>query len=157
MQTKSFCEDLTEGKFSFPIIHAVHSDPKDTRLINILRQRTEDADVKRHAVKWMVKCGSIAYTREVLRQLHAEVEVEIEKLGGHPQLSALLERLDSALDTDINATTTPKSTSTGDTSSAATGTMSQLAVPPDGSVSPHSPFHTSIAAESSAEAIIDSL
>ena len=65
MQTKSFCEDLTEGKFSYPIIHALHARPHDSRLLNILRQRTEDIDVKRYAVQWMKQCGSIDYTREV--------------------------------------------------------------------------------------------
>ena len=41
MKSKSFCEDLTEGKFSFPIIHCIRLNDKDTRLINILKQRTE--------------------------------------------------------------------------------------------------------------------
>nr|ARE68915.1 geranylgeranyl pyrophosphate synthase [Epicauta chinensis] len=36
MQHKSYCEDLTEGKFSFPIIHAIHSQPKDNQIIRIL-------------------------------------------------------------------------------------------------------------------------
>lgn len=36
MQHKSFCEDLTEGKFSFPIIHAIRSHPEDTQIISIL-------------------------------------------------------------------------------------------------------------------------
>ena len=41
MQSKCYCEDLTEGKFSFPILHAIHkSGPEDTRLLNILRQVT---------------------------------------------------------------------------------------------------------------------
>jgi geranylgeranyl diphosphate synthase type 3 len=35
---KSFCEDLTEGKFSYPVIHAIHSFPSDRRILNILRQ-----------------------------------------------------------------------------------------------------------------------
>ncbi len=29
---KSYCEDLTEGKFSFPIIHGIKSDPTDSRI-----------------------------------------------------------------------------------------------------------------------------
>ena len=41
-QSKNYCEDLTEGKFSFPVIYAIKKDPCDTRLLNILRQRTED-------------------------------------------------------------------------------------------------------------------
>jgi len=35
-ENKSFCEDLTEGKFSFPIIHAIHSRPDDRQVIRIL-------------------------------------------------------------------------------------------------------------------------
>ena len=31
MKGKSFCEDLTEGKFSFPIIHCIRSNKSDTR------------------------------------------------------------------------------------------------------------------------------
>jgi geranylgeranyl diphosphate synthase type 3 len=65
MQTKSFCEDITEGKFSYPIIHAVQCMPEDKRLLNILRQRTEELDVKRYAVQWMTQLGSIVYTRQV--------------------------------------------------------------------------------------------
>jgi len=46
MKNKSFCEDLTEGKFSFPIIHSIRSTPRDHVLINILKQRTEDPSLK---------------------------------------------------------------------------------------------------------------
>jgi geranylgeranyl diphosphate synthase type 3 len=34
MQTKSVYEDITEGKFSFPIIHAVRTRPDDSRLLS---------------------------------------------------------------------------------------------------------------------------
>ena len=103
MQTKSFCEDLTEGKFSFPIIHSVKSFPDDTRLLNILRQKTEDVDVKKHAVQWMERTGSMTYTRDTLKVLHSEVLVEIQELGGHKTLTELVNRLDAELD-DIKYT-----------------------------------------------------
>lgn len=35
-ENKSYCEDLTEGKFSFPIIHAIKSRPDDNQVIRIL-------------------------------------------------------------------------------------------------------------------------
>ena len=41
MSFKSYCEDLSEGKFSFPILHAIHSQPNDQQLLSILKQRTE--------------------------------------------------------------------------------------------------------------------
>ncbi|KAA0203433.1 hypothetical protein HAZT_HAZT007628 [Hyalella azteca] len=32
--SKGYCDDLTEGKFSFPIIHAIHSRPKCQQIIS---------------------------------------------------------------------------------------------------------------------------
>ena len=87
-------------EFSFPIIHAVNSHPNDKRLLNILRQRTDDLDIKRHGVEWMHECGSIRHTREVLRALKKKIEKEIEQLGGHSRLSALVQLLDKQLDED---------------------------------------------------------
>ena len=98
MQSKSFCEDLTEGKFSLPIIHSCHASPTDTRLLHILRLRTEDLEIKKHALDWMNQCGSLVYTRSFLSTLKLQVMSEIAKLGGHSQLSALIDHLDSQLD-----------------------------------------------------------
>ena len=98
MAGKSYCEDLTEGKFSFPIIHAVHARPDDNRLLNILRQKSDEFSVKQHAVKWMHQCGSFEYTRGVLRDLKAQLFQEIEKHGGHPGLVTLVDLLDTKMD-----------------------------------------------------------
>jgi geranylgeranyl diphosphate synthase type 3 len=37
-ENKSYCEDLTEGKFSFPVIHAIKSHPDDSQVMRILLQ-----------------------------------------------------------------------------------------------------------------------
>ncbi|KAK5124635.1 hypothetical protein LTR85_001348 [Meristemomyces frigidus] len=67
---KGLCEDLTEGKFSFPVIHSIRADPRDLTIINVLRQKTRDEEVKRFAVGYMEgRTGSFAYTRRVLRGL----------------------------------------------------------------------------------------
>ncbi|KAL9126505.1 MAG: hypothetical protein Q9217_004451 [Psora testacea] len=70
-ETKGLCEDLTEGKFSFPIIHSIRSNPQNLQLMNILKQKTTDEEVKKYAVKYMEKTGSFEYCRIVLRVLHA--------------------------------------------------------------------------------------
>jgi geranylgeranyl diphosphate synthase type 3 len=98
MKSKSFCEDLTEGKFSFPIIHAVRRDPNDTKLLSILKQRTEDIDVKRYAQSLMREAGSLSYTRNKCSQLKQSIIEQIDKLGGNPPLLAVLEMLDRQLD-----------------------------------------------------------
>lgn len=63
---KGMCEDLTEGKFSFPVLHSIRSDPNNLQLVNILKQRTADVQVKRYAVAYMESTGSFEYTRRVL-------------------------------------------------------------------------------------------
>ncbi|KAL6863906.1 geranylgeranyl pyrophosphate synthase [Trichoderma novae-zelandiae] len=66
---KGMCEDLTEGKFSFPVIHSIRADPVDLQLINILKQKTTDVQVKRYAVSYMDSKGSFEYTRQVVATL----------------------------------------------------------------------------------------
>ncbi|CAL1528662.1 unnamed protein product [Lymnaea stagnalis] len=90
---KSYCEDITEGKFSFPLIHAIRANPSDNQVLNILRQRTTDNDVKRYCVGYLKKVGSFEYTQKVLGQLEQELLVEMKALGGNPHLSLLIEEL----------------------------------------------------------------
>ncbi|XP_076172555.1 terpene synthase-like [Ptiloglossa arizonensis] len=92
-EKKSYCEDLTEGKFSFPIIHAIRSHPEDTRVINILKQRTRDHDVKQYCIKILEKYGSFAYTRTVLEELDLKIRDEIQRLKGNPVLLQFLDQL----------------------------------------------------------------
>jgi geranylgeranyl diphosphate synthase type 3 len=99
---KGFCEDLTEGKFSFPVIHAIRADPSNLVLINILKQKTTDEEVKRYAVKYLEEKGSFEYSKTViieLRQKSEELVSEVERgMGeggyqGAQALRAVLERL----------------------------------------------------------------
>ncbi|XP_029659939.1 geranylgeranyl pyrophosphate synthase-like [Formica exsecta] len=92
-ENKSYCEDLSEGKFSFPIIHALTTNPDDRQIINILRQRTKDMEVKRHCIKLLEKFGSFKYTRSVLEELDMKARAEIGRLGGNPLLIKILDEL----------------------------------------------------------------
>lgn len=102
---KSFCEDLTEGKFSFPTIHAIRSQPHSTQVQNILRQRTEDEDVKRYCVDYLEKVGSFRYTRQTLCELEKEAYLLIAELGGNPELESLVEHLSHVYKVDEAALT----------------------------------------------------
>lgn len=77
---KGFCEDLTEGKFSFPIIHSIRTNPSNRQLINILKQKTTDEEVKRYAVAYMKSTGSFDYCRKVMRDLHAKSVAMVDEL-----------------------------------------------------------------------------
>ena len=81
MEHKSYCEDLTEGKFSFPLIYGIQKDPSDHRLLSILKQRTTNRSVKEHAVKYLAETGAFEYTKAYLETLYAEILGEIAALG----------------------------------------------------------------------------
>merc|ERR1712037_91773 len=58
---KSFAEDLTEGKFSFPILHCIKTNTRDDRVQKILRQRTQDVEVKKFCIGLLDQAGSFEY------------------------------------------------------------------------------------------------
>ncbi|RHZ59577.1 FPP/GGPP synthase family protein [Aspergillus thermomutatus] len=79
-KNKGLCEDLTEGKFSFPIIHSIRSNPRNHQLVSILKQRTKDEEVKLYAVNYMESTGSFAYTRKVVRELRDKAMTLIDEI-----------------------------------------------------------------------------
>ncbi|KAH7350993.1 geranylgeranyl pyrophosphate synthase-like protein [Rhexocercosporidium sp. MPI-PUGE-AT-0058] len=81
-QNKGLCEDLTEGKFSFPIIHSIRAKPENMVLLNILKQKTDDEQVKRYAVSYMEGTGSFEYCRKVLGTLTERARVLVGDLDG---------------------------------------------------------------------------
>lgn len=91
---KGFCEDLTEGKFSFPIIHGIlYRGPRSARLAEILMLKTDDVGLKMEACEILRTSGSLEYTVKVVNQLDATCRQEIEQLGGNAELVKILERL----------------------------------------------------------------
>jgi len=92
-ENKSFCEDLTEGKFSFPVIHSIRSNLDDPRLMNIVRQRTTDIEIKKYALDIMEKKGSFEYCRKVLKDLDTQAREEIQQLGHNSFLLSVLDEL----------------------------------------------------------------
>lgn len=77
---KGLCEDLTEGKFSFPIIHSIRAEPGNLQLLNILKQKPDDEQVKRYAVSYMEGTGSFEYCRKVLSTLTDRARRLVEEL-----------------------------------------------------------------------------
>ncbi|KAJ6257964.1 Dimethylallyltranstransferase [Drechslerella dactyloides] len=93
-KNKGFAEDLTEGKFSFPIIHSIRANPTNLQIINILKQQTQDNGVKQYAVAYMRdETKSFTYTESVLRDLHEQAAGLLASFGDNPALTAILEKL----------------------------------------------------------------
>ena len=69
------------------------SHPEDTQIMNILRQRTTEVELKKYFVSLLEKYGSFAYTLQVLEDLDQKVREEVEKLGGNVHLIKLMDDL----------------------------------------------------------------
>lgn len=50
---------------------------------DILKQRTTNEDLKKHAIALMEESGSFTYTLEVLDKLTTEINTRINELGGN--------------------------------------------------------------------------
>lgn len=105
MKSKSFCEDISEGKFSFPMVHAIRTDTHN-QLISILKQRTEDVEVKRYAQSLMKDLGSLEYTQRKCSQLKQAIAEEVERFGGNPALIKVIEFLHVQLESMQTTKTT---------------------------------------------------
>ncbi|KAF3201620.1 geranylgeranyl pyrophosphate synthetase [Orbilia oligospora] len=93
-KNKGFAEDLTEGKFSFPIIHSIRANPKNLQMINILKQQTQDDGVKHYAVAYMRdQTKSFEYTASVLKDLQEQATGLLDSFGDNVALRAILENL----------------------------------------------------------------
>ncbi|OKP12952.1 Geranylgeranyl pyrophosphate synthase [Penicillium subrubescens] len=96
-EKKGSMEDLTEGKFSYPVIHSVHAAPGNTELVDILKQRSEDDAVKLRAVQYMESTGSFQYCRETLAQLTKQARSHVKELemslGPNKEIHGILDLL----------------------------------------------------------------
>ncbi|EED82616.1 predicted protein [Postia placenta Mad-698-R] len=91
---KGFAEDLTEGKFSFPIVHAVRSDTSNRRVLNVLQKRPTTPTLKVHTVAYLRDhTKSFDYTIDILRSLETQIRNEIARLGGNKGLEQIMDAL----------------------------------------------------------------
>ncbi|CAD6573480.1 MAG: geranylgeranyl pyrophosphate synthetase [Alectoria sarmentosa] len=93
---KGFCEDLTEGKFSLPVIHSIRSSSTyNNELLNILKMRTTDPSLKSHALWYMrMQTKSLNYTKSMLRDLHQQAQMAVGRIdGSNDMIQGLLGKL----------------------------------------------------------------
>lgn len=66
---KDFRSDITEGKRTLCVVHALAHSDKSERLIEILSAKTRDPQLLQEAVDIMNECGSIEYARSYAQNL----------------------------------------------------------------------------------------
>ncbi|TEB20764.1 farnesyltranstransferase [Coprinellus micaceus] len=92
---KGFAEDLTEGKFSFPVVHAISVSPAgDSYVLDTLQTHPTDLDVKIALVEHLRhKTKSLEYARALLRDLERKLAGEVGRLGGNKGLEGIMKKL----------------------------------------------------------------
>lgn len=93
-ENKGFAEDLTEGKFSFPIVHGVRADRSNRQVLNVLQKRPATPTLKKHTIAYLRdRTKSFDYTVGVLKKLEGQTRDEIARLGGNPGLEKIMDIL----------------------------------------------------------------
>ncbi|KAI9774496.1 MAG: hypothetical protein M1839_001684 [Geoglossum umbratile] len=105
---KGFCEDLDEGKFSYPIVYCMAHRPEfRDQIIGVFRQNAGGRrattvgllkETKMHILRCLRKSGSFEATMNLLEGLEGEIEKEIGRLEEtmgetNPMLRLLIKRL----------------------------------------------------------------
>jgi len=97
---KGFCEDLDEGKFSFPIVHAlnIHDVPVIPELVSFVEKKIAGCGHLSKEQKVLVlealdKSGSFEYTRNTMKRLFVHIEEKIERLEEETGLKNYILRL----------------------------------------------------------------
>ncbi|EAU91842.1 farnesyltranstransferase [Coprinopsis cinerea okayama7 len=91
---KGFAEDLTEGKFSFPVVHGIHADRSNRQVLNVLQKRPPTPTLKIHTINYLRdRTKSFDYTLSVLKKLEAQLRQEIAKLGGNEKFERIIDLL----------------------------------------------------------------
>ncbi|EGO26372.1 hypothetical protein SERLADRAFT_447591 [Serpula lacrymans var. lacrymans S7.9] len=91
---KGFAEDISEGKFSFPIVHGVRSKPDNRQILNVLQKRPKTPTLKIHTISYLKDTtNSFEYTLAVCRSLERQARGEVQRLGGNGTLEAILDSL----------------------------------------------------------------
>ncbi|AMD20799.1 HDR057Wp [Eremothecium sinecaudum] len=100
IQSKGFASDITEGKFSYPLIHALHyakaQDPEGFEfLTSTLKMRSPDDDVKNKVVDYLENVSlSIQHTKKWLEEFTDSIK-EKYMPGDDKELFNIIESLGS--------------------------------------------------------------
>ena len=102
---KTFFEDITEGKFSYPVIHSLHASSQtapntplqQTELFTILQERPTCNTRKLYCVLLLERTGSLLATRERAAVLEAEIRQHLDRLGGSSAIEDVLSKMNGLI------------------------------------------------------------
>ena len=93
--SKDWCLDITEGKRTLVVVHALQHSPHADELIKILSSKTTDPALLARAVEIMDEAGSLAFAAQYARDLVATAK---QGIAGHLEPSEAYDLLLSMAD-----------------------------------------------------------
>lgn len=83
-KSKGFCEDLDEGKYSLPLIHALENAPTNMALRSMLLQRRGANKAalghKELIIEHLNQTESLEFTAAALRELQGQIVLEVLRI-----------------------------------------------------------------------------
>ncbi|KAK7036747.1 hypothetical protein VNI00_011413 [Paramarasmius palmivorus] len=90
--------DISEGKFTFPIRHAIAYNPKNPLIKYCLAQHSAAPPVIEKVMSYLRdESKSIEYSKETLKILQGQIQAELKSLGGSAGIESLVNELLSSL------------------------------------------------------------
>lgn len=93
--SKDWCLDITEGKRTLIVVHALEHSPHADELVSILSAKTSDPKLLARAVQILEEAGSLAFAAQYARELVATAK---KGIAGHLEPSEAYELLLSMAD-----------------------------------------------------------
>jgi len=87
------CSHLTEGRFSYPTVYSITYFPEDDQVLNILKQKTTNTQLKKKCLELLEKQGAIGRTQLAVKMLDLESRWENDRVLHNPLLVELLDTL----------------------------------------------------------------
>lgn len=87
---KDYRSDITEGKRTLVVVHALQNTTKRERLVEILSSKETDPEVLEEAVSIMREAGSIDYARAYAEKLTANAQERLAKILSESKMRDLL-------------------------------------------------------------------
>ena len=88
--------------FSFLLLHGILKDqqPESNQIRTIVRQRTDEVDVKKYCVQLLRRTGSFDYAADKLKALKVQIETQLKEIGGNAGLKKLMNDLAALYEND---------------------------------------------------------